>query len=192
MKKPIILIIALACATLLKLYLSLTTEGSLDTAGFLEQLQNIRTHGVGVYHVYGVFGNPFNHPPPMIHALRGLGWLTDTTGLAFRFWLRLPAIIADIGIVLIVWHWLTRLRFANTTAVILALILCPTAIVISGYHGNTDPVMIFFVLLSLYLIETDRPIVLAGLAFGLALCIKVVPACFRSCNLLLPAGAKAH
>jgi uncharacterized membrane protein len=58
---------------------------------------------------------------------------------------------------------------------LLLFAICPTSILISGFHGNTDPVMIFFVLLSIYFIERLSAAWLAGLAFGMALNIKIVP-----------------
>jgi hypothetical protein len=76
-------------------------------------------------------------------------------------------------------RWLTKLwPGKDRLAALLALALCPTAILISGYHGNTDSVMIFLVLLYLYLIELEERAWLAGFVFGLALCVKVVPLAF--------------
>ena len=46
---------------------------------------------------------------------------------------------------------------------------------ISGFHGNTDPLMIAPLLLSVYLIEADAPSWIAGAAMGLATNVKVVP-----------------
>ncbi len=183
------LAIALGCATLLKLYLALAPEGSLDTAGFLDHLQKIRSLGVGAYLVRGAFNNPFNSPPAMIHAIRLWGWLADTTGIPFRFWLRLPSVLADLGSFFLVARWLTKLwPNKNHGGVLMCLALCPTAILISGYHGNTDSVMIFLVLLSLYSTETPW---LAGVVFGLALCVKVVPLVFvPAIFLYLPGWSK--
>ena len=170
------LVIALVCTTLLKLYLALAPEGSLDTAGFLDHLHKIRALGVDAYHVRGVFDNPFNSPPAMIHVIRFWGWLADTSGIPFRFWLRLPSVLSDVGSFLLVARWLTKLwPNKNHVGVLMCLVLCPTAILISGYHGNTDSVMIFLILLSIYLVETTW---IAGLLFGLALCVKAVPLAF--------------
>jgi hypothetical protein len=48
-------------------------------------------------------------------------------------------------------------------------------VIISGYHGNTDTLMIFFLLLAVYLTQIERPAWLCGIAFGMALNIKIVP-----------------
>src|SRR5712692_8510636 len=81
--------LATIAATLVKLYLALYTSGSADVVGFSDHLNKIREFGVGVYYLKGPFNNPFNSPPFMIHALRGVGWLADKTNLWFPFWLRL-------------------------------------------------------------------------------------------------------
>ena len=46
---------------------------------------------------------------------------------------------------------------------------------ISGFHGNTDPVMIFFVMLAVWLVGDRDNAVTGGAAFGMALCIKIAP-----------------
>jgi glycosyl transferase family 87 len=51
----------------------------------------------------------------------------------------------------------------------------PVLFIISGFHGNTDPIFVMFTLLALYLLaDRDRPLA-AGLSMGLAIGIKIVP-----------------
>ena len=72
-------------------------------------------------------------------------------------------------------------RERDVSRLLIAFALSPVSIIISGFHGNTDPVMIFFVLLSAYLLETQegaRCVRLAAIAFGLALNFKVAPLIF--------------
>jgi uncharacterized membrane protein len=88
----------------------------------------------------------------------------------FPFWIRLPAILADIGTVLVV----TRLIPGISKRLMVLLALNPVSILVSGFHGNTDPVMIFFVVLAVYLLKTSR-FNWAAAAFGMAINIKVVP-----------------
>jgi hypothetical protein len=158
------------------LYYAIFTEGSLDAAAFQDHLEKIRSFGVGAYNIRGAFNNPFNSPPPMIYVIRFWGWLADVSGLPFRFWLRVPSILADIGAVLLLARWLPRSwPDRRHLPVLLAMALCPVSVLISGYHGTTDPTMIFFILLSLYLLEVSAPAWIAGILFGLSVCIKVVP-----------------
>jgi hypothetical protein len=52
--------------------------------------------------------------------------------------------------------------------------ICPAAILIAGFHGNTDPLLIFFILLSVWLLERKGSVLLAGASLGMAINIKVV------------------
>jgi hypothetical protein len=171
--------VALMFATALKLYLALTTLGSPDVLGYQDYLIKIKSlGGVGAYYAGGAYDNPFNVPPLNIPVIIAMGWLADLTGLPFRFWLRLPCILADIGSFLLVWALLKNHPGKAKSVVLLMLAVCPASIMISGFHGNSDPVMIFFVLLSIYLLEKRKTALLSGLAFGLAVSVKVVPLIF--------------
>lgn len=191
------IVVAAVLAFLFKLSLALYTEGTLDALAFADHLAKIEEFGgVGTYRVSGAFNNPFNSPPFVIHFLKIIGWLTDSTRLPFAFWLRLPCIIADACSLLLVWKLLTRTpaprpathaaraipaaapHGAHVPLLLITLAFSPISLIISGFHGNTDPVMIFFVLLSAYLLDARGRIALAAIAFGLALNIKVAPLIF--------------
>jgi 4-amino-4-deoxy-L-arabinose transferase-like glycosyltransferase len=117
----------------------------------------------------------YNHPPPIGWLLMGLNQLTDL-GLPFRFLIRLPACLADVGSTFLVFELLRRrvsLGHAFAAAVLVAV--NPVLFIISGFHGNTDAVLVFFVLLSVWLLaDRDRP-VWAALALAAALGVKLVP-----------------
>ena len=172
-KWRIAIVTATVIVVILKLYLALTTLGSNDVLTWQSFLNNIKEFGgIGTYQRPGVFGDPYNHPPFMIHILRVLGFLSDLTHLPFQFWIRLPAIAADVGSV-----WVL-LKLKTPRLMLLLFCLSPAAILISGFHGNTDPVMVFFLMLSVYAFERFNSDWLAGLAFGMALNIKIVPLIF--------------
>jgi hypothetical protein len=62
---------------------------------------------------------------------------------------------------------------------------------VSGFHGNNDSVMMFFVLLSILLLERSSPAWLAGIAMGMAVNMKIVPLVFWPAFLLwLPGWRK--
>ena len=164
MKRP--LLIALGIATLVKLGLAALTIGTNDVVTWRSFADHAMLCGACAYQFPGPTGDPFNHPPFIIHFLKLIGMSTAW----FPFWLRLPAILADIGIVLIV----IRLLPSLPTRSLVLLALNPVSILVSGFHGNTDPVMIFFVVLAVYLLKTER-LAWAAAAFGMALNIKVVP-----------------
>ena len=177
--RRVILLCALA-ATVIKIFLALRSSGTIDVFAFGEFLTNIReTGGIGAYYRTGRAGNPFNNPPFMIHAIRCMGFFADATHLPFRFWLRLPSILADLGSLFLVWKLVEQTTALKLSPLALALLaLYPGSILISGFHGNTDPLMIFFLLLSLYLLTVKGHAWLAGAAFGMAVNIKIVPLVF--------------
>jgi Gpi18-like mannosyltransferase len=178
-----ILFVALAATVfLVKCYSALVTAGAADMALWERFLASIRENGaISTYYSGGLYVsprgsyvNPFNHPPFIVHYLRLVGGLSDLTGLPFRFWFRLLTSVADIGSALVLYR-LLRISGQFKPAAFLLYLLAPATIIISGYHGNTDTLMIFFLLLAIYLTQTGRPAWLCGIAFGMALNIKIVP-----------------
>lgn len=174
MKRPVI--IAIAFATIVKLLMAWFTIGTSDVVTWRAFANNAALCGQCVYSLPGPYGDPFNHPPFMVVLLK----LVAGTAL-FPFWIRLPSILADIGTVFFV----SRLLPNASKWHLVLLALNPVSILISGYHGNTDPVMICFVVASIYAISRNR-FELAGVAFGMATNIKIVPLLFVPCFLFQP------
>jgi len=178
-----VLFVAVAATVfLVKCYSALVTTGSGDMPLWERFLASIRENGaISTYYSGGLYVsprgnyiNPFNHPPFIAHYLRFVGGLSDLTGLPFRFWFRLLTSVADIGSAVILYRVLRISEQFNPVAFLLYL-LAPATLIISGYHGNTDTLMIFFLLLAIYATQTGRPAWICGIAFGMALNIKLVP-----------------
>lgn len=161
---------ALTCV--FKLIIALTTYGTNDVYSY-EQFSTWSSYlGVSLYHVDPLF----NHPPSMIHVLHGLSRLSAWTGLPFSFWLRVPAILADMANVWLVWKLLgERVRQPAVFWAVVLLAAAPPLILISGFHGNTDSVVMCFVLLCVYLVEKDASAWASGAVLALAHCVKVYP-----------------
>jgi len=174
MKRPVI--IAIAFATIVKLLIAWFTIGTSDVVTWRAFANNAALCGQCVYSLPGPYGDPFNHPPFMVVFLK----LVAGTAL-FPFWIRLPSILADIGTVFFV----SRLLPNAPKSHLVLLALNPVSILISGFHGNTDPVMICFVVASIYAATKDR-FELAGVAFGMALNVKIVPLLFVPSFLFQP------
>ena len=166
-------------AAALKLCIALNTEGTNDVFFFFKFAQNLTQHGLEWTYRY----QPrFNHPPLTSYFLRGIYSLgavraLQETGLMFPFLLRLPGIIADFVVVLLMLR--LRKRWALPTWSLLLLALSPVSIMVSGFHGNTDPVLVLFVVLAAYLCVRNQP-TSCGVVLALSCGIKIVPA------LLLP------
>jgi 4-amino-4-deoxy-L-arabinose transferase-like glycosyltransferase len=103
-----------------------------------------------------------------------LGRIADA-GASFPLLIRLPASLADLVSTVVLFHLLRGLRGdAAAAAAAVVFSLSPLAVIVSGFHGNTDPVFVMFVLLSV-LALTRGDGWWAGVAFGLALSVNVVP-----------------
>ena len=184
----LIVFVALALAVLiLKLLLAFLTAGAADITVWKDFVAHINECGVCVYHTGGLMQypggsrlNPFNHPPFIIHFLRFIDFVSLKSGVPFPAVFRSLTSLIDLGSVVVLYRISQRENAFSPLAFSL-YILAPATILISGFHGNTDTVMIFFVLLAALFIS--RPW-LAGAAFGMALNIKIVPVIFLGAFLL--------
>ena len=181
-------LIACIAATLIafaiKLWLAWTTLGAGDISVWTSFLSHIKECGSCVYDTGGFMQypdgtrrlNPFNHPPFIIHYLRFIDFVAGVTLLPFRSVLRALTSVFDIGSVVILYKLLKNRNLPVSR--LLLYIAAPATIIVSGHHGNTDTLMILFVLLTALLLESGSK--WAGLAFGFALCIKIVPIIFAA------------
>jgi hypothetical protein len=176
-----ILAAAAVAAFLLKVWLAATTFGTNDVRTFELMLDKLDTAGVEALYREGtavrVDGRTvvtrMNHPPFSLTLLCAWGGLRTITGLPLGFWLRLTCALADALSLWMVWRMAGMDGENRLSLVVLAL--APAGIVISGFHGNTDPIMIALVVLAVYLIEKRESGWLAGAAFALACSVKVWP-----------------
>src|SRR5579862_1697441 len=179
----IILAIA-AAAFLMKCALAFFTYGTNDVDTWRNDLTKVSTEGVAALYRYGVYFwaggklspvQVFSHPPAMIHVLYFWGMLANVTGLPVQFWMRFSCAIADAITLLIVCNIARREPgFQINVVSLMLLAACPVSIFISGFHGNTDPIMICFVVDAVHFGGSRAPTI-AGFCFGLALCIKILP-----------------
>lgn len=182
------LVLAGVAALLLKLLLALSTVGTNDARTWEHDLATLRSAGFVELYRSGVQYRSlegtlsqrqvFIHPPAVLHGLRMLGTLHDVTGLPLRFWLRAACALADTGTLFLLWC-----MFPSHAGPLLLLTLSPVSILISGFHGNTDPVMMFFLVAAVFLAERGHA-ARAGAAFGLAGSVKLVPLIFAPAILL--------
>ena len=117
----------------------------------------------------------YNHPPLIGYLLLVVNAVTQR-GVSFPLAIRIPAIFADVVTSFLVLELLrTRRSLREALAAATLVALSPILLVISGYHGNTDPVFVMFCLLSVYLLVDRRAPGLAGFSIAVALSVKIVP-----------------
>lgn len=171
----------------LKLAIAYNTFGTNDVYTFYTFARSLSDHGLEWTYRQGVPGlasTPiFNHPPVTSYFLRFIYALSQNetlrvNGLTFPFLLRLPGIIADFVVLLILLRVVKRDgRFGHYNWALILLALSPVSLMVSGFHGNTDPVMVMFFVLACYMCITGRPL-LCGLFFAMSCQIKVIPLLF--------------
>lgn len=128
----------------------------------------------------GIYGVDFdlalyNHGPLSSWMLVLVGNLADL-GVSFPFLIRVPASLADAVTTVVLFELLRGARGDRAAFAAAALFsLCPLGLVVSGFHGNTDPVFVMLVLLSLLMLTKHRNGWAAGVCVGLALSVKIVP-----------------
>lgn len=165
----------------------MNTFGSNDVAAFYIFSRSLHDHGLEWTYRNGIpWGSNlpvFNHPPLTAYYLELIGTLSSNEffrgyGLTFPFLLRLPGIVADLVVV-----WIL-LRISATNAALrlpawalVLFALSPVSLMVSGFHGNTDPVMVMFLVAAVSMALRDRPI-LCGIFFALSCQVKIVPLLF--------------
>lgn len=186
-KRRIAIVLVAAIAFAAKLLLALKTYGTNDVYTYERFALWSRYFGADLYRI----APDLNHPPSMLHILSFLLWLSEHTHMPFHFWLRFPGILADAGSLWVVCRILgARLAERSVFIAVLLIAIAPTHILISGFHGNTDPVMIFFVMAAVWLAGYRNNAAAGGAAFGMALCIKVAPVMLAPVLFLSLSGAR--
>lgn len=160
-----------------KLAIAFNTVGTNDVIAFYRFAQALSQQGMASTYANQI---AFNHPPLVawyiewIHDLSTLPALSGN-GIDFPFLLRLPGIVADLVVVLLLVRMAgeaSRLRLPFWALLLFAL--SPVSLMVSGFHGNTDPVIVMFLMLAAYMCLKDAP-VWCGLFFALSFQIKVIP-----------------
>lgn len=160
---------------LVKLALAAGTVGTKDMMHWADFLAGVRSAGpVGIYGL--TFPRSFyNHPPLMGFVLWFLNGLRDI-GITDNFSIRALASLCDVGSAFLLLALLRRHRpLLQATVAAVLLAVSPVLLLVSGFHGNTDPDFVFLTLLGLYLLVDRRLPLYAGAALALAVGVKIVP-----------------
>jgi hypothetical protein len=158
----------------LKLAIAFNTVGTNDVVSFYQFGRSLTQRGLEWTYANNI---SFNHPPVVAYYLRFIYWLNELpafqqNGITFPLLLRLPGIVADFVVVMLLYRM--RARFALPTWALVALALSPVSLMVAGFHGNTDPIMVMFLVCSACAAASGRP-ALCGLFLALSCQIKIVP-----------------
>jgi uncharacterized membrane protein len=161
-------------ALFIKLAIAFATIGTNDVETFYTFSRALSDHGLQWTYEHD---QSFNHPPLVAYFLRAIYAVShipafEEIGLTFPFLLRLPGIISDFAVVLLLVG--VRKEFSLPIWSLLVLALSPVSVMVAGFHGNTDPVVVMFLILATYMCLRERP-VLCGIFLALSCQIKVIP-----------------
>ena len=172
------LLIVAVVVLALKVLVAMRTSGTEDIRTWTAFADGVRDRGpVGIYGIdfRQLNGGLYNHPPLVgyyLEVVNGLaGW-----GVPLKVTIRVVSSIADVVSSLVIFEILrhrTSLGRATLSGIFVAT--SPVLFLISGYHGNTDPVFVMLVLLGGYLVVDKRMGLLGGAALGLAIGVKLIP-----------------
>lgn len=163
----------LLVASLLKLWWVCSSAGSVDAILFYNFADALER--MGLFKLYAVEAK-FNHTPLTSGFIVLLYRLANGEFLAFTLLLRLASIVADAALVIGLVRW--RDRLGNPPWWALAIFAgSPVSLMISGFHGNVDPIMVALLFFAGVAAVLDRPAI-CGLLFGLACNVKIVPIVF--------------
>ena len=167
-------------AFVLKLVIASNTLGTNDVITFYEFARSLHQHGLQWTYQNDI---SFNHPPLTAYYLRAIYQLDHLPffreyGLSFPFLLRLPGILADlVTLAIVLWAAVRDSRIYIPTWALVLFALSPVSLMVTGFHGNTDPVMVMFLVLAAAAALRSRP-VLAGIMLALSCQIKIIPLLF--------------
>jgi hypothetical protein len=165
----VVLIALLAMAA--KLYCAATTYGTVDVMLYYHFGQNIAREGVVNTYLHDRI---FNHPPLLGNYLGLIYELAGGNGPRFAFYHRLPGILADLAVVFLLL-WIRRRTGQPSSWWALGLLAAsPVSFMISGYHGNYDPLIALGLVLAVVACLQGQAL-LVGVLLGLACQVKIIP-----------------
>lgn len=156
--------------TALKLVCASLTIGSGDVFQFRNFAEGLQTLDVcSLYHQTLMF----NHTPLTACYLSILGGFANSSIQQFAFFLRLPGILADLALVLFFLSQRRREPLASLPGWALALFIAsPVSFLVTGFHGNFDAVVVFFLVLAAWMCLRAQPLA-SALFLALSLQVKV-------------------
>ncbi len=166
-------LLALLVASVLKIAWAMTSAGSVDAVLFFNFARGLEEHGLcGLYPL----DPKYNHTPLTGSFVLLLLRASGGEFVVFAFFLRFAAIVADIVVVGALLHWREKLPAVPTWALVL-LAASPVSLMVSGFHGNVDPILVALLFLASLACVLERP-VWSGLLFALSCQVKIVPIAF--------------
>jgi len=172
-RAQIVVLLALAIATILKIEWIVSSIGSADTFIFFTFGKVLSVNPLKALYEAGPL---FNHTPLAGLFVKHLYLATHGKIDPFSKLLRAPSVLADIGLVLALLH-VRRVTGRPPWWALTLFAISPVSIMVSGFHGNLDPVMVLLVFCASIAVMHGRP-ALCGILFAAACNVKMMPLLF--------------
>ena len=159
--------LAMAVGLAIRIYLAVFTEGTYDVGIWEQHARGVSELGLFDYY----HSNPKANHPPFILEVESLLWRTaQASEIPFRILLRIPFALLDAASAMLLLNLLSFHRWCF--ALVAAYWLNPLALILSGYQGNTDSAVAFFLLLCVWLLSKGQ-VAAGAVAVGASLWIKL-------------------
>ncbi len=116
--------------------------------------------------------NLYPYPPLWVWWEVVAGWLSARSGIGFALLVKAPLVTADLAIVGLLWRWGRERGMGSTPAWLFAL--HPVSLLVTGFHGQFDTLMLLAVLVALRRHEQGRQDA-SALALAAAIGFKSFP-----------------
>jgi len=155
----------------LRLLLYLVSAGSRDIVTWRHFAELLEEGGFK----YAYEADPLlNHPPlAVLYSWVALK-LSEFLGISFQYLFKFLPFIADIGSAMLIGG-IYRSRGQGFIKGFALYALFIPAIIISSFHGNTDTLCLFFLVLSGYFFEIKKNTKLSAVALAAAINVKIIP-----------------
>jgi hypothetical protein len=128
--------------------------------------------------VYDITGR-YPYLPLHMYVFAAADWLATHTGFSFLFWVKMPAVLADAALTLVVGYAACAMgRRKDAAALAMLFALNPVSVLVTGYHGQFDavPTALSLGAWALLTFRRERWVMpLAALLLGLAIADKTWP-----------------
>jgi len=173
---------AIVLGVLLRVVLVSVSVGSNDMTTWTEFADGIRANGI-----WNLYRDDlrFNHPPLMGWMAAGLRAVASWTGIPFSMLFKLPCLIGDGLIMVVLWRCWRESGHIIAAAAVALFSLNPISILVTAHHGNTDSLVAAFGLFAAYAMSREQ-YARAGFLVALAANVKIIgvlwaPALFLLC-----------
>ena len=165
-----LVLILLGLATAVKTLWAVTSSGTCDPMLFYFFGKAMQHRSMATLYEGGAI---YNHTPLTGWLAHQLCNVTHDYYPTFAAILRIACILADVGVVLGLLY-VRKLTGKPPYWALCLFAASPVSIMVSGFHGNIDPIMVMFLFFAAVAVLKDKP-VLSGVMFALACNIKIVP-----------------